>query len=340
MKTIVTSMSVQDMTAVAAFAASTPAPAAARSDASRVEGLVLLAKERMRSNQLVGGNDSAHSYLLSARRIDPADPGVQQGVAALATLLQNNARKAMSEGRLDEADEWVQQAVALDVNRPEVAELRSELEVARLGTQREDRLRLFTLANQRIAQGRLVEPVADSARHYLDLLRASDPAYEGLPETTALLAAKVLAEARRIAATGNISGAESMLKAAVDSGAQAAEVAAVSVEIDKARAAIPPPRPPAPVVLPENEMHRTYFVRPVYPPRALERGTTGWVDIEFTVSRDGSTKDATVRAAEPMGVFDRAALESVARWRYEPRVVNGAIVDQRVSARVRFELKD
>jgi len=41
-----------------------------------------------------------------------------------------------------------------------------------------------------------------------------------------------------------------------------------------------------------------------------------------------------------MGVFDRAALESVARWRYEPRVVNGAIVDQRVSARVRFELKD
>ena len=324
----------------AAASASAPAPAAARSDASRVEGLVLLAKERMRSNQLVGGNDSAHSYLLSARRIDPADPGVQQGVAALATLLQNNARKAMSEGRLDEADEWVQQAVALDVNRPEVAELRSELEVARLGTQREDRLRLFTLANQRIAQGRLVEPVADSARHYLDLLRASDPAYEGLPETTALLAAKVLAEARRIAATGNISGAESMLKAAVDSGAQAAEVAAVSVEIDKARAAIPPPRPPAPVVLPENEMHRTYFVRPVYPPRALERGTTGWVDIEFTVSRDGSTKDATVRAAEPMGVFDRAALESVARWRYEPRVVSGAIVDQRVSARVRFELKD
>lgn len=315
-----------------------PAPITPPSDASRVQGLVLLANERIRSNQLVGGNDSAHAYLLAAKRLDPADAGVQQGIATLASLLQTNARKSMSDGRLDEAGDWVQQAVKLDANRPEVAELRSELEVARLGTQREDRLRLFTLANQRIAQGRLIEPVADSARHYLDLLRASDPAYEGLPETTALLADKMLAEARRLAAAGEVGGADAMLKAGVDSGAQAAEVAAVTGEIQKVRVALA--QPPAPAVLPENEMHRTYFMRPVYPPRALERGTTGWVDIEFTVASDGSTSDAIVRAAEPAGVFDRAALESVARWRYEPRVVNGAVVDQRVAARVRFELKD
>ena len=315
--------------------ATTPEPIVARSATSRVQGLVLLANERMRSNQLIGGSDSAHAYLLSARRIDPADAGVQQGVAALAALLQSNARKAMSEGRLDEAGNWVHQAVALDVNRPEVAELRSELEIARLGTLREDRARLFTLANQRIAQGRLIEPAADSARHYLDLLRASDPAYPGLPETSALLAGKALAETRRLLAAGNIGGGETMLKAANDSGAPATEVAAVATEIARARAAAS-----APAVLPENALKRTYFVQPVYPPRALERGVTGWADIEFTVARDGSTRDATVRAAEPMGVFERAALESVARWRYEPRVVNGAVVDQRVTARVRFQLAD
>jgi TonB family protein len=278
--------------------------------------------------------------LLSARRIDPADPGVEQSVETLAALLQSNARKAISEGRLDEASKWVHEAVALDVERPEVAELRSELEVARLGNAREDRVRLFSLANQRIAQGRLIEPVADSARHYLDLLRASDPAYEGLPETSALLASKALAEARRLAAIGNSSGAEALLNAANDAGAPATEVAAVATEIATARAAASSPKPVAPVVLPENEMHRTHFVAPEYPPRALERGTIGWVDIEFTVARDGSTRDATVRGSEPMGVFDRAALQSVARWHYEPRVVNGIIVDQRVAARVRFQLKD
>jgi TonB family protein len=324
----------------ASAAAPIAAPVSARSDASSVQGLVLLANERMRSNQFVGGNDSAHAYLLSARRIDPADPGVQQGVAALASLLQSNARRAMSEGRLDEASEWVHQAVELDVDRPEVAELRSELEVARLGNVREDRARLFTLANQRIAQGRLIEPLADSARHYLDLLRASDPGYEGLPETSALLATNALAEARRLAATGNSSGAESLLKAANDAGAPATEVAAVATEIARARAAATPQKLPVPVVLPENELHRTHFVAPEYPPRALAQGTTGWVDIEFTVARDGRTRDATIRGSEPMGVFDLAALESVARWRYEPRVVNGIVVDQRVAARVRFKLRD
>jgi TonB family protein len=182
--------------------------------------------------------------------------------------------------------------------------------------------------------------VADSARHYLDLLRASDPAYEGLPETSALYAEKALAESRRLAAAGNVRGAETLLKAANDAGAPAADVAAAAAGIAKARAAVSPPLPAASVVLPEHELHRTHFVAPEYPPRALERRTNGWVDIEFTVARDGSTRDVTVRGSEPMGVFDRAALESVARWRYEPRVVNGVVVDQRVAARVRFELKD
>lgn len=320
--------------------AATPDPVAPRSDSSRVQGLVLLANQRMSSNRLVGGSDSAHAYLLSARSIDPADPGVQQGIAALAMLLQSSARKAMSEGHLDEASEWVRQAAALDVNRPELAQLRSELEIARLGTLREDRARLFTLANQRIAQGQLVEPVADSARHYLDLLRASDPAYPGLPETSALLAGKALAESRLLVAAGKIGDAEIMLRAANDSGAPATEVAALATEIAKARAAAAAPRPAAPLVLPENALNRTRFVKPAYPSRALERGISGWVDVEFTVASDGSTRDATVRASEPAGVFDRAALDSVARWRYEPRMVNGTVVDQRVAARVRFQLAD
>ena len=309
----------------------TVAPVSVPGNASRVQGLVLLASERMRSNQLVGGTDSAQAYLLSARQIDQKDPGVQQGIAALAGLLEANARKAIIEGRLDEAGNWVRQAIELDVDRAAVAELRSELEVARFGNVREDRARLFTLANQRIAQGRLVEPVADSARHYLDLLRASDPAYEGLSETTALLADKALAEARRLNAAGKSGSAEALLKAAIEAGAPAPEVAAVATEIARAR---------APVVVPENELNRIHFVAPEYPSRALEQGTAGWVDIEFTVARDGSTRDATIRGSDPMGVFDLAALDAVAHWRYEPRAVNGVAIDQRVATHVRFELKN
>lgn len=312
---------------------------AGRTTAGRVQGLVLLANERMRSNRLVGDKDSAHSYLLAARRLDPADPGVQQGIIALAALLQSNARRAIDQGRLDEAGDWVHNAVALDINRSEVAELRSELEVARLGNQRADRARLLLLANQRIAQGRLLEPVADSARHYLDLLRASDPAHEGLPETSALLASRSLAEARRLVAAGDADGAEELLQAAADAGAPRSDVNAIATTIGATRSARPKPTP-APAVLPENALRRVRFVPPQYPTRALERGIRGWVDIEFTVAADGTTRDATVRAAEPVEVFERAALYAVARWRYQPHQVDGAAVDQRVAARVRFEITD
>ncbi len=308
-----------------------------RTAAGRVQGLVLLANERMRSNQLVGDNDSAHAYLLAAQRIDPADPGVQQGVTALATLLVRNTRDAIREGRLEDAGTWVHNAVALDVDRIEVAELRSELEVARLGSVREDRARLLLLANQRIAQGRLVEPTGDSARHYLDLLRASDPSYEGLPETSALLATRSLEEARRLVASGDADGAEEVLRAASGAGATRADVSALAGQIAAARSATPRAGS-APVVLPENALHRIRFVPPQYPARALERSITGWVDIEFTVATDGTTRDATVRAAEPEKVFDQAALDAVRGWRYEPYQVNGATVDQRVAARLRFEL--
>ena len=315
---------------------------AAQSIAGRVQSLVQLADDRMRSNRLVGGRDSAHAYLLSARKLDPADPGVQQGIATLSTQLQGNARRAIRENRLDEASNWLLSAVALDVNPTEIAVLRADLEAARLGNVRADRARLLVLANQRIAQGRLIDPAGDSARHYVDLLRAADPNFEGLADTTILLATRALTEARQQLEAGNADRADQMLRTAADNGAPPSEISAITADIVAARVAKPKPAVsrPQPAVLPENSLRRTRFVPPDYPARALERGTQGWVDIEFTVAADGTTRDAMVRAAEPAGVFDRAALQAVARWRYEPRVVDGIVVDQRVEARVRFQLKE
>jgi len=66
---------------------------------------------------------------------------------------------------------------------------------------------------------------------------------------------------------------------------------------------------------------------PEYPPQLEARGVTGWVTLEFTVTKIGTVKDPRVVAARPQRVFDRAALNGVRRWRYNPRIVNGAAVD-------------
>ncbi len=316
-------------------------PAKAELPSVRVQAFVQLANERMRSNQLIG-KDSAQSYLISAKSVDPADRSVQAGITTLAALLQSNVQKSTSEKQLDDANRWMQAAIDVGASDGQIAAMRADISAARNDTIRADNAKLLILANQRIAQGRLVEPKGDSASHYLDLLRAADPAFDGLADTSTLLAARAVAETRTAIAAGKPDPAEAYLRAAADAGLPAAEVSNLSAKIMSLRVARPAAavQKAPPAVLPENEMRRTFFFAPIYPERARERGTEGWVDLEFVVTKDGATRDPVVRGAEPEGVFDRAAMDAVKRWRYVPRVVNGAIVEQRVEARLRFQLSD
>jgi TonB family protein len=306
----------------------------------RVQAFVQLANERMRSNQLTG-RDGALGYVVSARKIDPANPAVVGAVDQLGILFQSNAQKAIRENRLDDANRWYQNAVELDADRAQLATMRADIDAARLDNERADRARLLVLANQRIAQGRLIDPKGDSAQHYVDLLRAADPSFEGLADTRTLLANRSLAEARAAIGANNADRADTYIRAAADAGATAAEVADLNAKVVSLRTRpAAPAAAPEPTIIAENRMNRTFFLAPTYPDRARARNTEGWVDLEFTVTRDGTTRDAVVRAAEPAGTFDRAALDAVKRWRYEPRVENGQVVDQRVETRLRFRLSE
>ena len=64
-------------------------------------------------------------------------------------------------------------------------------------------------------------------------------------------------------------------------------------------------------------------VAPVYPRRAQARGIEGYVIVEFIVTTNGSVRDAKVLEAQPEGVFERAALDAAAKFKYKPRVVDG-----------------
>lgn len=58
--------------------------------------------------------------------------------------------------------------------------------------------------------------------------------------------------------------------------------------------------------------------QPKYPPDAYRSGTSGEVEVEFTVGPDGSVTGARVVRATPPRVFDREALSAVKRWRFQP----------------------
>ena len=82
-------------------------------------------------------------------------------------------------------------------------------------------------------------------------------------------------------------------------------------------------------------------VDPQYPIRAADRGVEGWVELEFTISESGAVKEAKVIAAKPKGVFNRAALRAIKRWKYNPKVEDGVAVERPgVTVRLEFNLED
>ena len=81
-------------------------------------------------------------------------------------------------------------------------------------------------------------------------------------------------------------------------------------------------------------------IQPDYPIQARQRRIEGWVDVSFTVSADGSVRDPVVIGAEPKAIFDRAALQAVKGWKYNPRIVDGRPVERPdMRVRVRFQLE-
>ena len=82
-------------------------------------------------------------------------------------------------------------------------------------------------------------------------------------------------------------------------------------------------------------------IAPEYPPRALRRGIEGWVQVQFTITPTGAVTDATVVAADPPGLFDEAAIRSILRWRYNPKIEGGVAVERvGVQTVIRFVLEE
>ncbi|MFY0992489.1 energy transducer TonB [Halomonas sp. C05BenzN] len=63
----------------------------------------------------------------------------------------------------------------------------------------------------------------------------------------------------------------------------------------------------------------TSRVPPEYPARAQRRGLEGHVELEFVIRPDGRVDASTIRVTDsrPRHVFDDAARQAVARWRFE-----------------------
>lgn len=83
-------------------------------------------------------------------------------------------------------------------------------------------------------------------------------------------------------------------------------------------------------------------VAPVYPRRALQRGIEGYVLVEFTVTKQGSTKNIIVIESDPKSkIFHSAAIKATAKFKYKPRTEDGKAIEvPGIRNKITFKLED
>lgn len=118
-----------------------------------------------------------------------------------------------------------------------------------------------------------------------------------------------------------------------DSPAKAPPLVKASTNVRSGRPLLGPDG--APIVIAEAQLTR--HVEPDYPSAARRKGVEGYVDVHYTITAKGTVENVTVVGSEPAEVFDKAAMDAVARWRYDPKMVDGVASATEMQVRLQFK---
>ncbi|WP_386067150.1 energy transducer TonB [Tahibacter sp. UC22_41] len=266
-----------------------------------VDQLFKEARTALNEQRLVSppGNNALEFYLKILER-DPTNSGARDALRELFTFAASAAEQDINARNIDNANRVIELLTKADPNNYTLTILRSKLDAQRKIVERET------------AQAAAAE---EAARR-----RANEPA---------AAAAAPAAAANEPAAT-----AAAPTAAPASSTPRAAAPAATPTEPAAAPAS-------APVAAAGGETRDAVLVRsvpPQYPNAALRRRQEGWVQVEFTVTSDGAVANARVLDADPPRTFDRAALDAVQRWNFNPALRNGTAVEATVRRRIEFKM--
>ena len=88
----------------------------------------------------------------------------------------------------------------------------------------------------------------------------------------------------------------------------------------------------------EGEAVPIFKMEPKYPRKAAKSRVEGWVKVEFTITEKGTVTNAKVVDSRPRRTFDRSAVQSIRKWRFKPKIVDGKPVQREASQVIEFKL--
>jgi TonB family protein len=307
---------------------------------NRVNDFLRRASDRLRAGALVEpAQNNARFFIESARAIAPNQNDVRVAQRQLNDRIVAQARSAITAGNAEEADKWIAAAGDSGVSQSDITALTREVQRVRIAARADSMAKLSQSFNQRLAQGRLVDPAGDSAKFFLTELVQAEANHPSTQLARQALGTRMLEEARGAITRQDYAGARRWMTEAKEIGIDESGTAALERDIVAAQNARAVRGTDDDVVSAASALLLTRSVKPTYPEGALRRNTEGWVDLVFTVRTDGSIGDVSVTGAEPAGIFEQSAMAAVRRWRYEPVRKDGRLVEQRARLRLRFTIE-
>jgi len=327
----------QSVKAQPAAREATPAPVAA---APKTSSNLAAARARIAGGQLTDPADDNAVYFLR-RAVEAGENESASGIIAtdLGTRMLEKTRQAIATGNAEDAQRAL--TAAADVDRefelalPDLDAVRLQVKGMIAGDRKAALANQLAQATKSRESGRLIAPAGNNAYDQLTALIASDPTLPEIRTEQQRLAFTLLENTRTAMAAGDIDNAETLAKHADNLVPDMTNTRTLLQQI----AAVRHERELANTPVSAATLKRTREVASVYPREAQRDGVEGWVDIDFTIAQDGSTGNLVVRDAQPKETFDKAALDALSKWRFEPVQRNGATVAQRATVRVRFTLK-
>ncbi|WP_374610118.1 TonB family protein [Thermomonas sp.] len=285
---------------VVSASVSAMAPDQLRSEASKAYG----------ENRLYApAGNNAMEYYLALRDKAPADAGASSALTDLLPMTVIATEQGIAREDFGEAKRLAALIEKADAQHPALARLKSAITTSETAFAARAENQKLTADEEAKRQEELAKKREEDQRKQQELQRQQAAAAAAAPtppaQTTAALA-NAAAEAER--------------QREAEAERQRAAAAAAEQQRQAAAAAQPAAQPSRPAA--SSELRAIAQPGPRYPQAAQRAGATGSVQVEFTVSGDGSVGNVRVVGSDAPRLyqreFEREATAAVKRWRFQP----------------------
>jgi protein TonB len=292
-------------------------------NAAAVQGLNKVADELVRRGETAleqGRFDDARAVVERIRAALPAHAGAK----ALAEKIW-----PAGSGRAAVAESSFKPELPVQAPPPKVAPVQVKEEPAKPVV--DPVVELNQKFEDAMTAGRLLTPADQSAKRYVEQMVSKHPSHDLTRAARERLSHEFLARSSQSLEARDTDAAGIWVDEADHIGADPNAVRTARTQLVELQVALESAKP-----IPASAMKVKSYAKPVYPPRALDRGMEGWVDVEFTVEPDGSVSHVSVAAASHDQFFRKEAVAAVEQWKFEPRVFMNRPIAQRSYTRIRF----